>query len=277
MPELPEVETVRKTLAGLIVGKTVEDVQVLWPKIVKKPDDVEVFRLELIGRTVQATARRGKFLKLIFDDLVLVSHLRMEGRYLLCEQADPVDKHTHVIFKFTDGSELRYRDVRKFGTMHLFPKGTEEFSLPLNQLGPEPLGRAFTSRYLQDRLSRTKRNIKAVILDQTVVVGVGNIYADESLFRAKVHPERRADSLSAAEVKRLHRAIREILREAVSQGGSTIRSYVNSQGDMGMFQQSLFVYARRGEPCLQCGTLIEKQVVAGRGTHYCRRCQKAGE
>lgn len=274
MPELPEVETVKKTLQQLVAGKTIADVTVRWPRIVKLPDDTEAFRLRLIGQTIHDIGRRGKFLKLFLDDDVLVSHLRMEGRYTLCCNGEPPDKHTHVIFTFTDGDALHYRDVRKFGTMHVFRKGEEENHLPLSQLGPEPLGVKFTSTYLAGRLAKTTRSVKAALLDQTLVAGIGNIYVDESLFRARIHPERRADTLTIEEIKHLHRAIRKILREAVAQGGSTVRSYVNGQGQMGMFQQSLFVYARRGEPCDVCGTEVEKKVVAGRGTHYCPKCQR---
>lgn len=276
MPELPEVETVRRTLQQLVVGKTISDVTVLWPRIVKRPDDVEEFRIRLAGQTIRDIGRRGKFLKLVLDDDVLVSHLRMEGRYTLCEDGEPADKHTHVIFTFTDKSELRYRDVRKFGTMHVFQKGEEESHMPLVQLGPEPLDKSFTAAYLSGRFAKTARNVKAVLLDQTAVAGLGNIYVDESLFRARIHPERRADQVADTEVRRLHRAIRQTIREAVAQGGSTIRSYVNGQGEMGMFQQSLFVYARRGEACKKCGTELEKSIVAGRGTHFCPKCQKPG-
>ncbi|HEU5139601.1 MAG TPA: DNA-formamidopyrimidine glycosylase [Bacillales bacterium] len=274
MPELPEVETVKRTLQQLVVGKTISDVTVLWPRIVKRPDDVEEFRMRLSGQAIHDIGRRGKFLKFILDDDVLVSHLRMEGRYTLSEHGDPSDKHTHVIFTFTDKTELRYRDVRKFGTMHVFSKGEEEHHLPLAQLGPEPLDRTFTAAFLAGKFSKTTRNVKAVLLDQTAVAGLGNIYVDESLFRARIHPERRADRIAKDETRRLHRAIRQTIREAVAQGGSTVRSYVNGQGEMGMFQQSLFVYARRGEACKKCGTELEKRIVAGRGTHFCPKCQK---
>ncbi|HET7656762.1 MAG TPA: DNA-formamidopyrimidine glycosylase [Bacillales bacterium] len=274
MPELPEVETVKRTLQQLVVGKTIQDVTVKWPKIIKRPDDVEIFRERLKGQTILDVGRRGKFLKFILSEDVLVSHLRMEGRYRLSEENEPFDKHTHVIFSFGDGTELRYRDVRKFGTMHVFCKGDEEKQLPLVQLGPEPLEGKFTAAYLARKFLNTSRNVKAVLLDQTVVAGIGNIYVDESLFRAGIHPESIACEVPEEAVKRLHGAIRKTLREAVAQGGSTVRSYVNGQGQMGMFQQSLFVYARRGEPCSKCGTEVEKKVVSGRGTHYCPKCQR---
>lgn len=274
MPELPEVETVRRTLKHLVVGKTIADVVIHWPKIIKLPDDIEIFRLKLKGQTIRDIGRRGKFLKIILDDLVIVSHLRMEGRYERRESGEPCDKHTHVIFQFTDGTELRYRDVRKFGTMHLFPKGEEENRLPLSQLGLEPFEQAFSASFLAEKLAKTKRKLKVVLLDQKMLVGLGNIYVDEALFRAGIHPERIADTLSESEIKKLRSSITDTLQEAVDQGGSTIRSYINSQGEMGMFQQQLFVYGRQGESCKICGTPLLKQVVGGRGTHFCPECQK---
>jgi len=273
MPELPEVETVRRTLTELTVGKTITEVKVLWPNMIKNPSEVRQFTDALKGQTIHEMGRRGKFLKFILDDYVLVSHLRMEGRYLLSQGNEPIDKHTHVIFQFTDGTELRYRDVRKFGTMHLFKKGEEESELPLSQLGPEPFSEQFTVDLLSEKLQKTNRKIKTVLLDQTVVVGLGNIYVDEALFRAGIHPERPANSLSHEEICLLHQEIVGTLKEAVQKGGSTIRTYVNSQGQIGMFQLELYVYGRKGEPCKKCGRPLQKTVVSGRGTHYCRNCQ----
>src|SRR5690606_9428342 len=224
MPELPEVETVRRTLLQLVNGKTIDKVTVLWPKIIKKPEETEQFCDALRGQTIHDVDRRGKFLKFILDDYVMVSHLRMEGRYGLYSEDEPYDKHTHILFAFTDGTQLRYRDVRKFGTMHLFKKGEEEESLPLSQLGPEPFSKEFTVKYLEDKLSKTNRKIKVALLDQTSVVGLGNIYVDEALFRAGIYPERVAKSLSKKEIKLLHHEIIQTLNEAVEKGGSTIRS-----------------------------------------------------
>ena len=197
----------------------------------------------------------------------------MEGKYGLYPKEEPYDKHTHVIFSFTDGRSLRYRDVRKFGTMHLFAKGQELNSLPLINLGPEPLSSEFTVEYLREKLAKTSRKIKPVLLDQNIVVGIGNIYVDESLFRAGIHPERAASSLTESEIEKLHQEIIATLSEAVEKGGSTIRSYINSQGQIGMFQLELYVYGRKGEACKKCGTTIEKLVVGGRGTHICPSCQ----
>ncbi|MFD9625017.1 DNA-formamidopyrimidine glycosylase [Peribacillus muralis] len=273
MPELPEVETVRRTLEQLVLGKEIKEVSVFWPKIIKAPEPFEQFQDALKGQTIHEIGRRGKFLIFTLDEYSMVSHLRMEGKYGVHQKEEPYDKHTHVIFTFTDNSELRYRDVRKFGTMHLFTKGEEFERLPLLHLGPEPLSSDFTVEGLRAKLAKTNRKIKPVLLDQTVVVGIGNIYVDESLFRSGIHPERIASSLSLEEIKKLHAEIIATLGEAVEKGGSTIRSYINSQGQIGMFQLELNVYGRKGEDCKTCGTPLEKLVVAGRGTHICPVCQ----
>lgn len=273
MPELPEVETIRKTLKALVKNKTIIETEVLWPKIIKLPDDVNQFIDALKGETIHDVHRRGKFLLFETDHYTLVSHLRMEGKYGLFSKEEPIAKHTHVIFKFTDQKELRYHDVRKFGTMHLFKKGTEFDTPPLKLLGPEPFSTDFTTTWFAERLSKTTRKVKAALLDQQVVVGLGNIYVDEALFRAKIHPERSANTLSATEVVTLRREIIATLEEAVQKGGSTIRSYVNSQGQIGMFQLELLVYGREGQPCKNCTNTINKIRVAGRGTHFCLTCQ----
>ena len=273
MPELPEVETVKETLKHLILGKTIQDLSIHWPKIIKEPDDSEKFKTLLRGETFRDIKRRGKFIRFILDHYVLVSHLRMEGKYSLEAPEVAPDKHTHVIFHFTDGTQLFYKDVRKFGTMHLFLKGDEWKRPPLVGLGPEPLDEDFTEERLREAFAKTERIVKAVLLDQTVVVGLGNIYVDEALFRAGIHPTTKAKHLSEEAIKRLAKSIRETLAEAVEMGGSSVRTYLNGQGRMGMFQQKLFVYGRTGEPCKQCGTPIEKIKAAGRGTHFCPVCQ----
>jgi len=274
LPELPEVETVRKTLKKLVVNKTIKDITVYWPKIIKTPLEVEQFVDALIGETIIDVGRRGKFLIIYTGNFALVSHLRMEGKYGLYPKDEPYDKHTHVLFHFTDGTELRYRDVRKFGTMHLYKKGDEFLTEPLIGLGPEPFSEEFTVQYLADKLKKTNRKIKTALLDQKVFVGLGNIYVDEALFRAGIHPERIANTLDTNELNLLHREIVATLSEAVKKGGSTIRSYVNSQGEIGMFQLELYAYGRKGEECKRCGTPLEKTTVGGRGTHYCPQCQK---
>ncbi|MCM3547482.1 formamidopyrimidine-DNA glycosylase [Niallia circulans] len=273
MPELPEVETVRRTLLQLVKNKTIADVDVGWPKMIKEPDDVERFVQLLKGQTIEDIGRRGKFLLFVLNDYVLVSHLRMEGRYGLYQPTDEKTKHTHVVFSFTDGSELRYADVRKFGTMHLFAKGAEHVAMPLAQLGVEPFSEQFTVELLEQAYAKTTRAIKTALLDQKTVVGLGNIYVDEALFRSGIHPERTASSLSKEEYQNLHKEIKRTLKEAIEAGGSSIKSYVNGQGEIGMFQQQLHVYGRKQQPCHHCDTAIEKIVVGGRGTHYCPNCQ----
>jgi len=274
LPELPEVETVRKTLKKMVLNKTIGEITVYWPKIIKNPVEVEQFIDALKKETIIDVGRRGKFLIIYTDHFALVSHLRMEGKYGLHPKELPFDKHTHVIFHFTDDTELRYRDVRKFGTMHLYKKGEEFTKPPLIELGPEPFSEEFTQEYLSRKLKKTNRKVKPALLDQKLLVGLGNIYVDEALFRAGIHPERLASTLTEDEVSLLHSEIVTTLGEAVKKGGSTIRSYVNSQGEIGMFQLELYAYGRKGEPCKNCGTPLEKTTVGGRGTHYCPSCQK---
>ncbi|MGO4111154.1 DNA-formamidopyrimidine glycosylase [Paenibacillus sp. YAF4_2] len=274
MPELPEVETVRRTLIELVAGKKITSVTVKLPRIIQRPAEPEAFAAALEGRTIQTVERRGKFLRIILDDLVLVSHLRMEGRYGVFPSDEQVELHTHVLFHFEDGTDLRYKDVRQFGTMHLFEPGTEFELKPLNKLGLEPLdNEAFTVDALRGMLGKKTGLIKPLLLNQEYVVGLGNIYVDEALFLAGIHPERAADSLKKAEWDLLHEAIISTLAKAVAAGGSSVKSYVNGQGEMGMFQHQLLVYGRKNEPCTKCGRLLDKTVVGGRGTHTCASCQ----
>lgn len=276
MPELPEVETIRKTLKQFILNKTIDQIEVHWPNIVKQPDDVNEFKHILIGQSFQDITRKGKFLIFHLVDYVLVSHLRMEGKYSVHCQEDEITKHTHIIFKFTNGEELRYNDVRKFGTMHVFPKGKHLEVKPLNQLAPDPFEPNFTFTYFETKLQNTRRSIKAVLLDQTVIAGLGNIYVDEALFKARVHPLRKANELTTDEIKLIKQYAIETLQEAIDQGGTTIRSYVASDGEMGMFQQELYVYGQEDEPCKHCSEPIVKIRVSNRGTHVCPSCQKEG-
>ncbi|NBD27005.1 DNA-formamidopyrimidine glycosylase [Paenibacillus glycinis] len=273
MPELPEVETVRRTLNELVGGKRIERVTVTLPRIIQRPAEPEAFAAALAGHTIQSVERRGKFLRILLDGLVLVSHLRMEGRYGVYNQDEPVELHTHVRFHFDDGMELRYKDVRQFGTMHLFAPGEDLTHAPLNKLGIEPLADTFTLQAFKREVAHRTTKIKPLLLNQAYVVGLGNIYVDEALFTAGIHPERTADTLRAPEWVRLYDAIRATLGRAVDAGGSSIKSYVNGQGEMGMFQHQLLVYGRDDDACSRCGATIVKTVVGGRGTHTCPACQ----
>ncbi|MGM9985636.1 MAG: DNA-formamidopyrimidine glycosylase [Bacillaceae bacterium] len=274
MPELPEVETVRRTLEQLIIGKEIKEVRVLWPNIVKHPEQVEVFQDALVGEVIEEMDRRGKFLMFHTTHYTLVSHLRMEGKYFLKSQDEIPNKHVHVLFAFTDGTVLWYQDVRKFGTMHLYKRGEALNYAPLNKLGPEPFSEVFTVDFLKEKLSKGNRKVKVALLDQNIVVGLGNIYVDEVLFRSRIHPEVTVNMLEDEDYPVLHEAIIETLGNAIEKGGSTIRSYVNSQGKIGEFQNELYVYSRKGQPCFNCGHEIEKTKVGGRGTHYCPQCQQ---
>lgn len=277
MPELPEVETVKRTLNDLVNGKQIKSVTVRLARIIQRPDDIQAFANLLAGHSIVNVERRGKFLRIVLDGLVLVSHLRMEGRYGLFSKDDPLDKHTHVIFHFTDGTELRYTDVRQFGTMHLFQIGEDLQLPPLNKLGQEPLESSFTPEKFKQIVSGKSTKIKSLLLNQEYIVGIGNIYVDESLHRAGIHPEVSAKDLSDDQLDQLHHAIVSTLTEAVNAGGSSVKSYVNGQGESGTYQQQLLIYGRKDQPCNNCGTMIEKTVVGGRGTHYCPSCQRKSE
>ncbi|GMG60325.1 DNA-formamidopyrimidine glycosylase [Tetragenococcus halophilus] len=275
MPELPEVETVRKGLVTLVQDKTVAEVIVRWPKIIESPA-VDTFCQELIGQAINDVERRGKFLIFEFTDFDLISHLRMEGKYEYTPKNTeaPVDKHTHVIFKFTDGSQLSYHDVRKFGRMALVEKGQYPFYKGIKQLGPEPVEEEFSLQAFEKKLQHSSSLIKPLLLNQKVVAGLGNIYADEVLWLAKIHPQQPARTLTKKEAESLHQAIIAILAKAVRAGGTTIRSYKNALGEAGFFQVRLNVYGKTGEPCPRCETPIKKIKVAQRGTHFCPHCQK---
>ncbi|WP_163581594.1 DNA-formamidopyrimidine glycosylase [Gracilibacillus saliphilus] len=273
MPELPEVETIRQTLKQLVIGKTIQSVDVFWPKIIQEPDDIEQFIALIQEQTIHDIRRKGKFLLFDLDEHVLVSHLRMEGKYGVHDRKEEVVPHTHIIFRFTDGTDLRYRDVRKFGTMHLQEKGTEITKKPLVLLAKDPLEADFSVQKFKEKVQKSERNIKNILLDQSVIAGLGNIYVDETLFLAGIHPLTKGVSLTDEQVIKIKQAAVLTLEDAVKQGGTTIRSYVNSQGQIGMFQQKLNVYAQNEKPCSRCEDTIMKIKVNGRGTHYCPTCQ----
>ncbi len=275
MPELPEVETVRKGLERLVVGKTIDAVTVLWPRIIELPE-VPLFQAFLSGQEIIGVQRRGKFLILKLTDFDLVSHLRMEGKYEYFPSAQTAiqDKHTHVIFQMQDGSQLQYRDVRKFGRMALVPKNQSSKYKGIQQLGPEPLSHDFDKIAFQEALKKKTMAIKPLLLNQKIVVGLGNIYVDESLWLASIHPERLASSLTERETSLLYESIITVLGQAVEAGGTTIRTYANALGEAGTFQVSLQVYGQTGQPCTRCQTPIQKIKVAQRGTHFCPTCQK---
>ena len=272
MPELPEVETVRRGLEKLILGKTIQSVDVKYPKMIHT--DLDAFCQDLPGQEIRAMGRRGKYLLFYLSDKVLISHLRMEGKYFYYPDQVPERKHAHVLIHLKDGGTLVYEDVRKFGTMELLAPELLEAYFISKQLGPEPTEKDFDLERFKLALKRSKKPIKSHLLDQTLVVGLGNIYVDEVLWRAKVHPARISQSLTAQEARKVHDETINVLGQAVEKGGSTIRTYTNTFGEDGTMQEFHQVYDKTGQACSRCGSIIEKIQLGGRGTHFCPECQR---
>ena len=272
MPEMPEVETVRRTLLPLIKGKTIKEVTVWYPKIIT--GDAKEFAKQLTGKKIENIERYAKYLLIrLSDNLTIVSHLRMEGKYRLVKINTKKDKHDHVQIVFQDNSALRYNDVRKFGRMQLIKTGTEREKTGIGKLGVEPNSTAFTVSYLQNGLARKKKNIKNTLLDQSIVAGLGNIYVDEVLWETKIHPLSQANTIPTKKVAQLHDNINSLIELAIAERGTTVHTYLDANGKTGGFQKMLQVYGHKGEPCVRCGTPLEKIKVNGRGTTFCPKCQ----
>ncbi|MGE5559253.1 MAG: DNA-formamidopyrimidine glycosylase [Bacillota bacterium] len=274
MPELPEVETIRTGLEPYLTGSGICDVEILYPKVLKDAEPEEV-RKRICGQKGVSLKRRGKYLiwELSSGDR-LVFHLRMTGQLVLTDPQEDIRKHTSFIIRLDAGLELRLTDTRKFAFMYLWKKERESPPGSLGELGPEPLEEGFTPVYLRGLCTDSKTRIKNLLLDQAKIAGIGNIYADESLFRAGINPRTPAGELSAADLERLHRTIREILREAIAYRGTTKRDYLDGFGAAGAFQERLLVYGRKGEKCVRCGRDIVRSVLGSRGTYYCPVCQR---
>ncbi|HOJ45496.1 MAG TPA: bifunctional DNA-formamidopyrimidine glycosylase/DNA-(apurinic or apyrimidinic site) lyase [Bacilli bacterium] len=271
MPELPEVETVRRLLEPIVKGRRISNVRVNYWRMIQS--DHDAFVDTLLGRTFKSIGRVGKFLIFKFDtDLMLISHLRMEGKYIELANHEPDSHYARVVFDFTDGGKLCYDDSRCFGTMQL--SNTDEYiqNTSLNNVGPEPFD-IESAQYLHEIYTKSSRPIKELLLDQTIMTGLGNIYADEVLFLSQVHPELPGKLLSLSEAKRLLINAREVLKKAIEAGGSTIRTYHAAKGVDGKFQHQLYAYDRAGQPCVRCQTPLVKIKVKGRGSTYCPRCQ----
>ena len=272
MPELPEVETVRRGLEKLILGKKISNIDIRYPKMIIT--DLHEFQKEMPGQVILSMGRRGKYLLFYLSDKVLISHLRMEGKYFYYPDQVPERKHAHVLIHFKDGGTLVYEDVRKFGTMELLAPELLEAYFISKQLGPEPTEQDFDLGRFKLALKRSKKPIKSHLLDQTLVVGLGNIYVDEVLWRAKVHPARISQGLTAQEARKVHDETINVLGQAVEKGGSTIRTYTNAFGEDGTMQEFHQVYDKTGQACSRCGSIIEKIQLGGRGTHFCPECQR---
>jgi formamidopyrimidine-DNA glycosylase len=273
MPELPEVETTRRTLAPALIGRTFTGVALEWPRAVAYPDP-EDFARRLVGRRVTDVERRGKHLIIVLDDgSRLVVHLRMTGSLQFADQAAAPSRFTRNTLLLDAGGALRFVDLRKFGQLWLIGPDEEE-RLPFGRTGPEPLDPDFTADALGALLRRRPGKLKATLLDQRVLAGLGNIYVDEALFEAGLHPERSAAGLTDAEVQRLHAAVVAVLQRGIANQGTSYRDFVGPFGEQGSNQEDLRVWGRAGLPCPRCGTPIQKVRVAGRGTHLCPACQQ---
>lgn len=271
MPELPEVETVARDLRPLLVGRTL--VGLTRSRKALRQSWSKAWEPKLVGRRIAAIHRRGKWLLVELEEAsFLMVHLGMTGRFTVVVPGTRAEPHTHLVFRLDNANELRFQDPRRFGSVTYFPDrpSWETFLAP--RLGPEPWD--LTTTDFRAALKGTKRSVKAVLLDQTVIAGVGNIYADESSFAARLNPRRIGNAVRPAEVDRLLDAIREVLNRAIESRGSSIRNYVGGSGLKGDYQDRFTVYGRTGKPCLRCGKAIECVRLAGRSTHFCSRCQK---
>lgn len=273
MPELPEVETVKESLKLRLIGKKIKSVRILWDNIIAYPSKEDFVR-EIANKTIIDIKRRGKFLLFDLDDYYLLSHLRMEGKYFFKSSNDEINKHEHVIFDLNNGEELRYMDTRKFGKMYLIKKDDISSVGPLKNLGLEPWDDKLTGNYLLNKYKSKKLPIKSVLLDQSIIVGIGNIYADEILFLSNINPLKPSNTITIKEANNIIKYTKETLEKAIKKGGTTIRTYSSVDGVHGLFQEELLVHGKDKGICPVCHSKIEKIRVGGRGTYYCRQCQK---
>lgn len=272
MPELPEVEQVVRSLASELVGLQITDLEVRHPAVLHRPaGDVDAFRRGLVGRTILAVRRRGKYIVIDLDQGHLICHLRMTGRLLLQAAEETAGRHRHWLAALSDGRYLVYDDVRRFGGFFLVDEDREA----LAALGVEPLDPAWRAEDLYRALKRRHLPIKSFLMDQKEIAGIGNIYADEALFRAGIRPRKSSDRLTRREATALHEALQRVLTEAIAMGGSTIRDYVDGHGEAGGFQTQHQVYGLGGQPCKVCQHTLKSIKIGGRTTVYCPHCQKS--
>ncbi|MDD3392351.1 MAG: DNA-formamidopyrimidine glycosylase [Bacilli bacterium] len=273
MPELPEVETVKETLKRQVLGKIIKEAKIYYPNVIASPS-VEEFKKQIIGQKINNILRRGKWLMFELDNYYLLSHLRMEGKYFIRKEGQEIGKHEHISLIFSDNTELRYHDTRKFGRMYLLSKKNIYEVKPLSELGLEPWDQNLTVNYLKNKLSSKKIAIKTAILDQSIMVGNGNIYVDEVLFLSQINPCTPANEIDDEYLQRIIDNTRMTLEKAIKKGGTTIRTYTSSEGVHGLFQHELLVHGKDHGLCPVCKSPILKIRVNGRGTYYCPKCQK---
>ena len=272
MPEMPEVEAVRRSLIAQVKDRKITHVEIRYPDLIT--GDVDQFVEFVTGATITDVGRRAKFLLIHLDNgYTIISHLRMEGKYRISADPNAIDKHSHAIFTLDNGQKMIYNDVRKFGRMQLWNTDELSSNKSLKKLGPEPLSDEFTFQNLKPRIMRHHKDIKTVLLDQSVMSGLGNIYVDEVLWKVKLHPETPSNHLSDEDIQKIIEASNQEMDKAIAAGGSSIRTYVDATGHRGNMQNNLKVYGKEGTPCPRCGTEIKKIKVGGRGTHFCPKCQ----
>ena len=272
MPEIAEVETVRQTLKRKILRKRIKNVNVLYERMLES--DVNEFKSNLIGLEFSDILRKGKWLLFEIGDYYLCSHLRMEGKYFIKNHDEEINKHEHVIFTFDDDTELRYHDTRKFGRMNLVLKKDIDTVEGVRKQGIEPIDSKLSKEYLFEAFKKKRLPMKTLLLDQTIISGLGNIYADEVLFASKINPLKIGNEITLDECQRIVESSKKIIEEAIKCGGTTIKSYTSSLGVTGRFQQNLMVHKRENEQCRNCDSIIKRVVVGGRSTYYCENCQK---
>ena len=270
MPELPEVETVVRAIRPKLLNRTIVDYQNDWGNRIKSHPDAASLRSQIVGQMIVDVRRRAKFIVVVLTHDFLVMHLRMSGHLSVVSAETPPDKYVHDTFTLDNNTELRFRDTRKFGTVAL----VSDENQVLGKLGYEPLSDHFTVDALRDIVQSRKRQMKPLLLDQTHVAGIGNIYADEALFGANIDPRRQANTLTETEIERLYHAIRSVLQEGIDREGATISTYVKPDGEKGDMQNAVNVFRRTDAPCYTCGTPIQRIKLAQRSTHFCPVCQK---
>ena len=274
MPELPEVETIRRSLEEKISGLTITGVDVYLERIIKEPDNINTFKEIVTDKKIEGLDRIGKYLLLrLSEGYVIVIHLRMTGRLLYAAKYEDVTKHTHLIFQTSNDYHLRFVDIRQFGTIYLLKEDDLKTIRGLAALGPEPLSENFTVNFLSEKINKKTKKIKQVLLDQDVVAGLGNIYADEVLFDAGILPDRKANTLTEDEINRLYQSIVKIIKEAICHRGTSFRDYVDGEGEKGNHQNYLKVYQKTNQPCSRCQCSIKREKIAGRSSHFCLGCQ----
>lgn len=275
MPEMPEVEIIRRYLQEKLAGQTIESFASLLPRQIKQPDPEE-FAQMIRGREINAVCRQGKYLLLcLAEGFEVLFHLRMTGSLVYVPAGEAFENaHQRQIFSLRGGARLVFSDIRTFGVLYGLRPGERCSVRALAEMGPEPLSAGFTSEYLHTETRKRKVPVKTFLLDQRRIGGIGNIYADEALFLARLHPRREAGSLTLEECTRLQKAVNQVIASGIEDGGTTFRDYRNGAGGKGSHQEHLYVYHRRGEPCRECGAIIEYCKLGGRGAHYCPVCQR---